>query len=133
MVTGRSIRLACVALACATGIVAATPSSLPAQAPSPAPADDRPAAHADAYDVGAAFANAVWVPTRLMWCGVSAGMALTALVATVGAARDWAASAFEASCLSGWLLTGDDFRGPTEAAPSRASESDPARGAPVQP
>ena len=132
MVKSRSVRLGCIALACATGVVAATPSSLPAQAPIPAPADDRPAAHPNAYDVGAAFANVVWVPTRLMWCGVSAGMALTALVATLGTARDWAASAFEESCLRGWLLTGDDLRGPTEAAPARAPDSDPIRGAPAQ-
>jgi hypothetical protein len=54
---------------------------------------------------------------------VSTGLAVTAFVVTLGATRDWAASAFEEGCLRKWLLSGDDLRPPADVTP--ATESAP--------
>ena len=77
------------------------------------PASTAPASQSsrpDGYDVGAAFANVVWVPLRVGWCGVSAGFGLIVLAATVGTTRAWVASIFDQACLDKWLLNGDDLR-----------------------
>jgi hypothetical protein len=109
-------RAVALALVLAIGVTATAPCAALAQAP--APVGDRPAEGSDAYDVGAVFANLLWVPAKAAWCGVSTGLALTALVVTLGVTHDWAASAFEEGCLRKWLLTGDDFRPPADVAPA---------------
>jgi hypothetical protein len=84
-----------------------------AQEPSPGSGTEQGPKRADAYDIGAGFANVAWIPTKAAWCGVSAGFGLVVLLVTFGAAREWVTSVLDEGCVQKWLLTGADLRPPS--------------------
>ena len=81
---------------------------------------DRPV---DGYTVGAAALNVLWVPFKVGQCGIMSGLAVLGFVFTLGAGRDWSASALEEGCVHKWLIEGDDLRPPP--APPGPSASRP--------
>jgi hypothetical protein len=89
--------------------LAQTPPESPT-APETAPVPRQAGARIDAYDVGAAAANVLWVPFKIGQCGIGAGVGIVGFVLTLGFARDWTLSAMEEACARDWLLSGDDFR-----------------------
>lgn len=104
-----------------------TPPTAPAAPPSPA-LSQSPRSEADGdgmgasrsvdgYTVGAAALNVLWVPFKVAECGIMSGFAVLGFVFTLGAGRDWSASALEEGCVHKWLLEGDDLRPPPPLAP----------------
>jgi len=79
---------------------------------------DRPV---DGYTVGAAALNVLWVPFKVGQCGIMSGLAVLGFVFTLGAGRDWSASALEEGCVHKWLIEGDDLRPPPAPPEPRAS------------
>lgn len=64
----------------------------------------------DGYTVGAAAINVLWVPFKVAECGIMSGFAVLGFVFTLGAGRDWSASALEEGCVHKWLIEADDLR-----------------------
>jgi len=83
-----------------------------AQQPEWQPAEERSAA----YDVGAGFANAFFVPGKVILCGLGVIAGGLLLGVTFGTAYKAAAAAGREGCGGKWVLTGDDLR-PTEDYP----------------
>jgi hypothetical protein len=71
----------------------------------------------DGYTVGAAALNVLWVPFKVAECGIMSGFAVLGFVFTLGAGREWSASALEEGCVRKWLIEGDDLRPPPPPAP----------------
>lgn len=76
----------------------------------------------DGYTVGAAALNVLWVPFKVAECGIMSGFAVLGFVFTLGAGRDWSASALEEGCVHKWLIEGDDLRPPPAPPGPRASQ-----------
>src|SRR5215470_12017705 len=108
--------------ATARGQAPPTPPAAPAPSPSPRSDADGDGVGAsrpvDGYTVGAAALNVFWVPFKVAECGVMSGFALLGFVFTLGAGRDWSASALEEGCVHKWLIQGDDLRPPPPLAPA---------------
>ncbi len=86
-----------------------SPQSSQGEAEGGATTDARPV---DGYTVGAAALNVLWVPFKVAECGIMSGFAVLGFVFTLGAGRDWSASALEEGCVHKWLIEGDDLRPP---------------------
>ena len=71
----------------------------------------------DGYTVGAAALNVLWVPFKVAECGIMSGFAVLGFVFTLGAGRDWSASALEEGCVHKWLIEGNDLRPAPPLAP----------------
>jgi hypothetical protein len=71
----------------------------------------------DGYTVGAAALNVLWVPFKVAECGIMSGFAVLGFVFTLGAGRDWSASALEEGCVHKWLIEGNDLRPAPPMAP----------------
>ena len=71
----------------------------------------------DGYTVGAGALNVLWVPFKVAECGIMSGFAVLGFIFTLGAGRDWSASALEEGCVHKWLIQGDDLRPPPPLAP----------------
>src|SRR5262245_9997091 len=85
----------------------------------------------DGYTVGAAALNVLWVPFKVAECGIMSGFAVLGFIFTLGAGRDWSASALEEGCVHKRRIQGDDRRPPPPHAPpgERArSPRGPSRG-----
>jgi len=95
-----------------------SPQSPPGEAEGGATTASRPV---DGYTVGAAALNVLWVPFKVAECGIMSGFAVLGFVFTLGAGRDWSASALEEGCLHKWLIEGDDLRPPPAPPGPRAS------------
>src|SRR5215467_2977050 len=97
------------------------PATARGQAPPTAPAapasPQSPRSEADGDAVGAAALNVLWVPFKVAECGVMSGFAVLGFIFTLGAGRDWSASALEEGCVHKWLIQGDDLRPPPPLAP----------------
>jgi hypothetical protein len=105
------------------------PATARGQAPSTAPASSQSSRseadgdgvgasrQMDGYTVGAAALNVLWVPFKVAECGIMSGFAVLGFVFTLGAGRDWSASALEEGCVRQWLIEGDDLRPPPPPAP----------------
>src|SRR5262250_2345325 len=91
-----------------------SPQSPQGEAEGAATRADRPV---DGYTVGAAALNVLWVPFKVGECGIMSGFAVLGFVFTLGAGRDWSASALEEGCVHKWLIQGDDLRPPPPLAP----------------
>src|SRR5215468_1957811 len=76
----------------------------------------------DGYTVGAAALNVLWVPFKVAECGIMSGFAVLGFAFTLGAGRDWSASALEEGCVHKWLIEGDDLRPPPAPPGPRASQ-----------
>ena len=63
-----------------------------------------------AYDVGAGFANVVYIPGKVFLCGLGVVAGVVLLVLSVGSGYRPAAAAGEEGCGGKWVLTGDDLR-----------------------
>jgi hypothetical protein len=91
-----------------------TPPPAPASPPSAqseAEGDAKSASQpVDGYTVGAAALNVLWVPFKVAECGIMSGFAVLGFVFTLGAGRDWSASALEEGCVHKWLIEADDLR-----------------------
>ena len=91
-----------------------TPPPAPASPPSAqseAEGDAKSASQpVDGYTVGAAALNVLWVPFKVAECGIMSGFAVLGFVFTLGAGRDWSASALEEGCVHKWLIEPDDLR-----------------------
>ena len=91
-----------------------TPPPAPASPPSAqseAQGDAKSTARqVDGYTVGAAALNVLWVPFKVAECGIMSGFAVLGFVFTLGAGRDWSASALEEGCVHKWLIEADDLR-----------------------
>jgi len=86
-----------------------SPQSPQGEAEGGATRADRPV---DGYTVGAAALNVLWVPFKVGECGIMSGFAVLGFVFTLGAGRDWSASALEEGCVHKWLIEADDLRPP---------------------
>jgi len=85
----------------------ASPPSAQSEAEGDAKSTARPV---DGYMVGAAALNVLWVPFKVAECGIMSGFAVLGFVFTLGAGRDWSASALEEGCVHKWLIEADDLR-----------------------
>jgi hypothetical protein len=79
----------------------------------------------DGYTVGAAALNVLWVPFKVAECGMMSGFAVLGFVFTLGAGKDWSASALEEGCVRNWLIEGDDLRPPPPPVPPGERASRP--------
>ena len=52
----------------------------------------------------------LWVPFKVAERGIMSGFAVLGFVFTLGAGRDWSASALEEGCVHKWLIEADDLR-----------------------
>ena len=85
----------------------ASPPSAQSEAEGDAKSTARPV---DGYMVGAAALNVLWVPFKVAEWGIMRGFAVLCFVFTLGAGRDWSASALEEGCVHNWLIEAEDLR-----------------------
>src|SRR5215813_12425901 len=100
----------------------ATPSPQSPQGEAEGGATTAAARPVDGYTVGAAALNVLWVPFKVAECGIMSGFAELGFVFTLGAGRDWSASALEEGCVHKWLIEGDDLRPPPALPGPRAPQ-----------
>jgi hypothetical protein len=101
----------------AQGQAPPTAPGAPASPQSPGSEGDGMGRPMDGYTVGAAALNVLWVPFKVAECGIMSGFAVLGFVFTLGAGRDWSASALEEGCVHKWLIEGNDLRPAPPMAP----------------
>jgi hypothetical protein len=90
---------------CATSTAPRAANGPARQSAASAPADDNLP-----YDVGAVVTNIVYIPGKVILCGVGTVFGGSILALTFGSGYGGAASFVQEGCGGKWVVTGDDIR-----------------------